>query len=133
MQLERRPVSCNTASASTAIVLACDDRYAPHAAVVLQSLLVATPHRDFQLVLLSSLSLSWQTRLQQLVSRHGATLQLVPIEHLLQRPPLQQLAATAGSNSVPHASASALARLLACSPASCCRRIASAPSTSTAT
>lgn len=94
-------------------MLACDDHYAPHAAVVLLSLLSHTAARDLQLLLLSSLSHAWEERLQALVQGCGAELNLVPLWHLLEQPALQQLAGRPDQISVPHASATALARLLA--------------------
>lgn len=94
-------------------MLACDDQYAPHAAVALLSLLSHTPGRDLELLLLSSLSSTWAERLQRLVSSCGAQLQLIPLKQLLEQPALKQLAGRPDQISVPHASAAALARLLA--------------------
>ena len=99
--------------ATKAIVLACDDHYAPHAAVVLLSLLSHTSASDLHLVLLSSLGNTWAERLQALVRSCGAELHLVPMGQLLEQPALQQLAGRPDQISVPHASATALARLQA--------------------
>jgi lipopolysaccharide biosynthesis glycosyltransferase len=94
-------------------VLACDDHYAPHALVVLRSLLSSTPIHDLQLLLLSSLSSVWEQRLHALVGASGASLEIVPLRQLLEQPALRQLASQLDQSSVPHTSAAALARLQA--------------------
>ncbi len=64
------------------IACSCDDRFAQHAGVAIASALAAsaTPHRMRFWIITSGLAESNVDRLRQITDRHGATLEILPVD-----------------------------------------------------
>ena len=97
---------------ATTVVFCCDEAYAPHAAVALESLLQCTAGGQWQLLLVGNLPAVWTDQFQRQVERHGRRIELLPLESVLANHPLTELLQQQEEISVPHISASALSRLL---------------------
>ena len=97
---------------ATTVVFCCDEAYAPHAAVALESLLQCTAGGQWQLLLVGNLPAVWTDQFQRQVERHGRRIELLPLESVLANHPLTELLQQQEEISVPHSSASALSRLL---------------------